>query len=476
MHQDQSGFAHADATLAPDAIDGTALNRVAQNASALGGEVVDVAGFLDQLEAQTSDQLRSLRQLREGAGQVVQMNASVMQTLAAMSDKLTSTLDKLTDANRLMTESTDKSSAMVRWIGSIDERSHAVQGTLDAVQTSNNQIADIAAQVNMLAINAKIEAVRAGDTGKGFAVVADAINELSHRTGKAAEDITDNVTVLINWISALQAESGTMNAQAGQMQDVAARSQAALDIALAEMQACHQRNGMITDDAAQADAALRDFLPNIAAMDGSVKDGVTGVQEAHARVSRMVDTSEKLVQDSVALGGANGDAKFIQTVQDRAQQIAGIFEKALQDRRISLEDLFDTHYRPVANSNPQQVTTRFTRLTDMLLPAVQDPVLDLDRRVAFCAAVDRNGYLPTHNRKFSHPQSDDPVWNTANCRNRRIFDDRVGLKAGRSTAPFLLQVYRRDMGGGSFVLMKDASAPIVVQGRHWGGLRLAYTF
>ena len=88
--------------------------------------------------------------------------------------------------------------------------------------------------------------------------------------------------------------------------------------------------------------------------------------------------------------------------------------------------------------------------------------------------MDVNGYLPTHNAKFSHPQGPDVVWNTSHARNRRIFDDRVGLKAGRSTDPFLLQVYRRDMGGGHFRLMKDLSAPIWVCGRHWGGLRLGY--
>ncbi|HGG65476.1 MAG TPA: hypothetical protein ENK34_12975, partial [Rhodobacteraceae bacterium] len=69
----------------------------------------------------------------------------------------------------------------------------------------------------------------------------------------------------------------------------------------------------------------------------------------------------------------------------------------------------------------------------------------------------------------------DPVWNMANCRNRRIFDDKVGLKAGNNKQPFLLQVYRRDMGGGEFVTMKDVSAPILVGGQLWGGLRLAYT-
>jgi methyl-accepting chemotaxis protein len=48
------------------------------------------------------------------------------------------------------------------------------------------------------------------------------------------------------------------------------------------------------------------------------------------------------------------------------------------------------------------------------------------------------------------------------------------LPQGGSTRPFLLQSCRRDMGGGNFALMKDVSAPIFVQGRHWGGLRLAY--
>jgi methyl-accepting chemotaxis protein len=51
----------------------------------------------------------------------------------------------------------------------------------------------------------------------------------------------------------------------------------------------------------------------------------------------------------------------------------------------------------------------------------------------------------------------------------------VGLAAGRNQRPFLLQTYRRDMGGGQYRMMKDVSAPITVAGRHWGGLRLAYT-
>jgi methyl-accepting chemotaxis protein len=55
-----------------------------------------------------------------------------------------------------------------------------------------------------------------------------------------------------------------------------------------------------------------------------------------------------------------------------------------------------------------------------------------------------------------------------------MFNDRTGLAAGRNTERYLLQTYRRDMGGGTFALMKDVSAPIMVRGEHWGGLRIGY--
>ena len=120
------------------------------------------------------------------------------------------------------------------------------------------------------------------------------------------------------------------------------------------------------------------------------------------------------------------------------------------------------------------MTTRFTAFTDKVLPAIQEPVLKENDRIVFCATVDRNGYLPTHNIVYSKPQGSDPAWNTANCRNRRIFNDRTGLKAGQNTRAFLLQTYRRDMGDGKFVLMKDVSAPIFVGGKHWGGVRIGF--
>ena len=56
----------------------------------------------------------------------------------------------------------------------------------------------------------------------------------------------------------------------------------------------------------------------------------------------------------------------------------------------------------------------------------------------------------------------------------RLFGDRAVKKVAANTKPFLLQTYRRDMGGGNFVLMKDLSSPIHVRGRHWGAFRLGF--
>jgi methyl-accepting chemotaxis protein len=94
----------------------------------------------------------------------------------------------------------------------------------------------------------------------------------------------------------------------------------------------------------------------------------------------------------------------------------------------------------------------------------------------FCNVVDRNGYLPVHNRKYSQPQRPDDVnWNIANSRNRRFFDNRTGLAAARNTRPYLIQANPRDMGNGTIVLVKEIDSPIRVLGKPWGGFRTAYT-
>jgi len=152
-----------------------------------------------------------------------------------------------------------------------------------------------------------------------------------------------------------------------------------------------------------------------------------------------------------------------------------IFENAVTSGAIAIDDLFDENYIEIPASNPVQYRTRFLDWADRALPAFQEAFRAKDERMAFCAMVDRNGYLPVHNKIYSNPQRPgDVAWNTANARNRRIFNDTAGLAAGRNQRSYLIQSYARDMGGGVTIMMREIDVPIRVQGRHWGGFRTAY--
>jgi len=227
----------------------------------------------------------------------------------------------------------------------------------------------------------------------------------------------------------------------------------------------------IATEIVQMKSGIDDLSEGIAASDQSLANA----REKMRDLTNSSETLTAMTAMTALIGLETIDTPYITAAQDLAQQISARFDQAVQSGEVALADLFDRDYRPVAGSNPAQVVVRCVRFTDRVLPAFQEPVLALSDRVVFCAAVNTDGYLPTHNVKFSQPQRpDDPDWNAAHCRNRRIFNDRVGLAAGRSTRPFLLQAYRRDMGNGTFAMMKDVSAPIMVNGRHWGGVRLAY--
>ncbi|MES2601649.1 MAG: methyl-accepting chemotaxis protein [Pseudomonadota bacterium] len=167
--------------------------------------------------------------------------------------------------------------------------------------------------------------------------------------------------------------------------------------------------------------------------------------------------------------------EFVTRAMEAGDAITKIFENAVAKGDITLEDLFDENYVKIEGTDPVQYRTRFLNWADRALPEFQEAFLAKDQRLAFSVAIDRNGYLPVHNKVYSHPQRPgDVAWNTANARNRRIFNDPAGLAAGRNIRSYLIQSYARDMGNGKTIMMREIDVPIRVRGRHWGGFRTAY--
>ena len=169
------------------------------------------------------------------------------------------------------------------------------------------------------------------------------------------------------------------------------------------------------------------------------------------------------------------NTEFVTRALEAGTELTRIFETAVAGGAISIEDMFDTNYVEIPGSNPLQHRTRILDWADRALPPFQEAFLAKDPRMVFCVMIDRNGYLPVHNKIYSHPQRPgDVAFNTANSRNRRIFNDPAGLAAGRNQRSFLIQSYARDMGNGKTVMMREIDVPIRINGRHWGGFRTAY--
>jgi methyl-accepting chemotaxis protein len=209
---------------------------------------------------------------------------------------------------------------------------------------------------------------------------------------------------------------------------------------------------------------------------GDCKLRVTEHGELGSRM-RFVDTDAAFaehVEDALfVIHDANTEC--IARAMEAGSRISKLFEDAVARGVVRAEDLFDTDYVAIDGSNPAQFRTRYLDWADRALPPIQEAVVAQDKAMAFCAVVDRNGYLPVHNKIYSQPQRPgDVAWNTANCRNRRIFNDPAGLAAARNTRAYLIQSYPRDMGNGVRIRMREIDVPIRVVGRHWGAFRTAY--
>lgn len=466
-------FKGRQSATAPKRADAT-MDKIAASSAKIASNIVDVAGFLDDVGDAATSQRSQMVDLQTKGHQISASNASMRHGVEEVSDLTGENLTALSTTRERFRTTAQTSTTVARWVGDLQKRLDQVSATLTAVQNLNEEITGIARQVNLLAINAKIEAVRAGQSGRGFAVVAEAINDLSRKTSKAAESVSEQ-------INTLGAEFVDLGKQAGSMQDSAASmidELAGTDNTFTDMVTQMERTSTIAhqmrQDSEQVSDMLDTFTPAFDSMAQNAIATCDGVEKTRSRLHGLVDESESTVRLSILGGGASEDMAFIRFVCDRAEKITRRLEKAMAQGEIRQQELFDRHYQPIAGTNPQQFSAAYNALFDKIIPEFAEPAFDLSKRIVGCCMSDVNGYIGTHNNRYSHPQRDDPAWNRANCRNRTIFEDRVALKASKNTNQFILQVYRRDMGGGNYVMIKDASAPITINGHHWGCLRLLY--
>jgi methyl-accepting chemotaxis protein len=450
------------------------VDQLSNRIGGLGVELADVAGNLREVAGRVSTQAERFGHLQKTAETMVSANHAIATASRAVQTATSAAVGEITQSRAVVEKAVQHISELIEAVGRIEQRLGAVGTALAQVAKVSGSIEAIAKQTNLLALNATIEAARAGAAGRGFAVVASEVKSLAEATRQATHLIGDTVRDLDGQVGSLIGESGeaslrAKNAGKGaeQIQGIIVRVQDGFTSVSREIDGVAKA---ATSNLAHCDMVI-DELGNLAR---GVDLSSTDLRHADDRVAKLLDLSENLIELIANSGVETSDTPLIRAVIDTAKQISAAFESAVERGEITLDLLMDENYREVPGTDPKQYLTNYVEFTDRILPPIQDPLQKADARIVFCVAWAKGGYLPTHNPNYRLPQGRDPVWNNANCRNRRLFNDRAVKKVAANRKPFLLQTYRRDMGGGNFVLMKDVSSPILVRGRHWGAFRMGF--
>jgi methyl-accepting chemotaxis protein len=450
------------------------VDQLANRIGGLGVELADVAGNLQEIASRVSGQSDRFGHLQQTAETMVSANHDIASASRAVQTATSAAVGEITQSRAVVEKAVQHIAELVEAVGRIELRLGAVGTALAQVAKVSGSIEAIAKQTNLLALNATIEAARAGAAGRGFAVVASEVKSLAEATRQATCLIGETVRDLDGQVGHLIGESGDASLRAKSAGEGAQQIQSII----VRVQDGFTAVGQEIDGVAKATTSNLAHCDMVIDELGTLAKGVdlssTELKHADDRVAGLLDLSEGLIALIADSGVETSDAPLIRAVINTAKQISTAFETAVERGDVSLDQLMDQHYREIPGTDPRQYLTNYVAFTDRILPPIQDPIQKADPRIVFCVAWAKGGYLPTHNPNYRLPQGPDPVWNNANCRNRRLFNDRAVRKVAGNTKPFLLQTYRRDMGGGNFVLMKDLSSPIYVRGRHWGAFRMGF--
>lgn len=247
--------------------------RIATGAEEVAAQAATVATAGEEMSATSGDIAQNCQLAAEGAQRASQSannGAIVVDTTIAVMNQIASKVQE--------------SARTVESLGARSDQIGAIIGTIE----------DIADQTNLLALNAAIEAARAGEQGRGFAVVADEVRALAERTTRATREIGEMIKAIQNETRGAVAamEQGVQQVAAGTIE--AGKSGEALRDILEQVNSVAMQVNQIATAAEEQTATTSEISNNMMQITEVVQDTASGAHESATAASQLNGNAEEL--------------------------------------------------------------------------------------------------------------------------------------------------------------------------------------
>ncbi|PKP65391.1 MAG: chemotaxis protein [Alphaproteobacteria bacterium HGW-Alphaproteobacteria-7] len=459
-----------------DTANAHALGMIPESCGAVTVGCTDVAGVVEAVIASS----KALRSEHEALRETVLALEADQSKVAEASDeaRLLSerAIERLSEGTALIQSSLGQIAGLIELVDTLGQHVTSFSAAMEQVRRSAQDIDNIAETTNILALNATIEAMRAGDAGRTFAVVAAEVKSLANDTRKATEEIAQTIDALGGEAEVVITRIEAGAKASGEARASVARIESSLSNVGALVEEVDKQNDVIARSTGTISSHVDKVQRVLTSYDAASRSNEERLHGAHRKMEELEITASEMFDRIVQAGLSPEDSAMVAQAQEFASAVAVHTEAALASGALDTGSLFDTEYVPVPNTNPQLFRTRLTDWAHAEWRPFLDRAKAGDPRILAAACTDLNGYLPTHLTERSRKPTGDLAHDTKYCRNGRLMLEAIDRKAKSSTAPYMMAVYRQEGDGNTYVVVRNVYVPLVIGGRRWGDVELAYSF